>query len=58
MIQGDVLPNSMSKNLLRQRIYSVAMDYFCADRSFPTQNPVALKEDIQVKIACYLLGVA
>jgi hypothetical protein len=26
------------------------MDYFCADRSFPTQNPVALKEDIQVTI--------
>jgi hypothetical protein len=38
----------MSKNLLRQRIYSVAMDYFCADKTFPTQNAVYLKEDIQV----------
>jgi len=49
LLQGDVLINSMSKNLLRQRIYSVALDYFCADRSFPTQSPGALKEDIQVE---------
>ncbi len=49
LLQGDVLLNSMSKNLLRQRIYSVALDYFCADRSFPTQGP-ALKDDIQVSI--------
>ena len=30
-------------------MYSVAIDYFCSDRSFPTQNAIYLKEDIQVR---------
>ena len=34
---------------MRQRIYSVALDYFCGDRSFPTQaSNKDVNEDIQV----------
>ena len=38
LLQGETLPKSISKNILRQRIYSVALDYFCGDRTFPTQT--------------------
>ena len=42
MLQGDVLPKSMAKNILRQRIYSVALDYFCGGRTYPGQAGRAL----------------
>jgi hypothetical protein len=28
MIQGDQVPNRVSKNVLRQRVYATALDYF------------------------------
>lgn len=28
LVQGDVLPRSISKSVLRERIYSAAIDYF------------------------------
>lgn len=40
--------NSVAKNILRQRIYSVSLDYFCSDKSYPTQSGVPLTEDIQI----------
>ncbi len=43
----QTLPKSISKNILRQRIYAVALDYFCSDPTFPTQNSVNVHEDIQ-----------
>ena len=47
LLQGDTLPKSVAKNILRQRIYSVALDYFCSDRTFPTQSSLTVYEDIQ-----------
>eukprot|EP00095_Tigriopus_kingsejongensis_P007429 maker-scaffold443_size169656-snap-gene-0.12 protein:Tk07429 transcript:maker-scaffold443_size169656-snap-gene-0.12-mRNA-1 annotation:"phosphatidylinositol 4-kinase alpha isoform x1" len=47
LLQGDVLPKSIAKNVLRQRIYSASLDYFCAEKTFPTQSDMALSEDIQ-----------
>ena len=49
LLQGETIPRSISKNIMRQRIYSVALDYFCGDRSFPTQaSNKDVNEDIQV----------
>jgi phosphatidylinositol 4-kinase len=50
MLQGDVLPKSMAKNILRQRIYSVALDYFCGGRTYPGQAGRTLAGDIQVML--------
>lgn len=50
LLQGDVLPRSVAKNTLRQRIYSASLDYFCSDKSFPTQSGVALREDIHIML--------
>lgn len=50
LLQGDVLPKSVVKNVLRQRIYSTSLDYFCSEKSFPTQTGVALSEDIQIML--------
>jgi phosphatidylinositol 4-kinase len=50
LLQGDTLPKSVAKNILRQRIYSVALDYFCGDRTFPTQSTATINEDIQIML--------
>ncbi len=50
LLQGDTLPKSIAKNILRQRIYSVTLDYFCSDRTYPTQNANAINEDIQIML--------
>ena len=47
LLQGDTLTKSIAKNILRQRIYSVALDYFCNDRTFPTQSCNTNLDDIQ-----------
>ena len=47
LLQGDTLPKSVAKNILRQRIYAVGLDYFCSDPTFPTQNSFTVHEDIQ-----------
>ncbi|XP_047491882.1 phosphatidylinositol 4-kinase alpha-like isoform X2 [Penaeus chinensis] len=46
LIQGDTIPKSLSKNVLRERIYCACLDYFCAARGCPTQRPACLQEDI------------
>ena len=50
MLQGDVLPKSMAKNILRQRIYCVALDYFCGSRTYPGQAGRTLAGDIAVML--------
>ncbi|XP_045112601.1 phosphatidylinositol 4-kinase alpha-like [Portunus trituberculatus] len=45
LIQGDALPKSLSKNVLRERIYGACLDYFCAPRGCPTQRTARLQED-------------
>ncbi|XP_011307555.1 phosphatidylinositol 4-kinase alpha isoform X2 [Fopius arisanus] len=46
LLQGDTLPKSLSKNVLRERVYCNCLDYFCRERQTPTQEPDQLREDI------------
>lgn len=46
LLQGDILPKSLAKNVLRERIYCCCLDYFCKPVKCPTQNPNDLREDI------------
>lgn len=46
IFSGDTIPKSLSKNVLRERIYCACLDYFCAARGCPTQRPACLQEDI------------
>lgn len=48
LLQGDVLPRSLSKNVLRERIYCNCLDYFCCPPRCPTQSGAELREDILV----------
>uniref|UniRef100_A0A914CYD1 1-phosphatidylinositol 4-kinase n=1 Tax=Acrobeloides nanus TaxID=290746 RepID=A0A914CYD1_9BILA len=47
MIQGDASSGRFSKNILRQRVYSVAFDYFTLAPQTPTQSNIQLKNDIK-----------
>ncbi|XP_065168456.1 phosphatidylinositol 4-kinase alpha isoform X3 [Atheta coriaria] len=46
LLQGDILPKSLAKNVLRERIYCSCLDYFCRPVRCPTQNVSELREDI------------
>ncbi|XP_049821823.1 phosphatidylinositol 4-kinase alpha isoform X3 [Aethina tumida] len=46
LLQGDILPKSLAKNVLRERIYCSCLDYFCKPVSCPTQSTSELREDI------------
>ncbi|EEB20254.1 Phosphatidylinositol 4-kinase alpha, putative [Pediculus humanus corporis] len=46
LLQGDILPKSLSKNVLRQRIYCNCLDYFCSVPKFPTLKGAKLRDDI------------
>jgi phosphatidylinositol 4-kinase len=46
LVQGDVLLRTISKSVLRERIYSAALDYFCSPQNIPSQRGNPLKEDI------------
>ncbi|CAM1325927.1 PI4KA (predicted) [Pycnogonum litorale] len=50
LVQGDVIYRSIHKNVLRERIYSAALDYFCGQQMCPTQRGAELREDINVVI--------
>lgn len=50
LLQGDVLPRSLSKNVLRERIYCTCLDYFCGPPRCPTQRSSELREDVLVLI--------
>ena len=53
LLQGEVLQKSMAKNTLRQRIYSTALDYFCEEKTYPTQSPAAgtpVTENVQAML--------
>ena len=45
LVQSDALPRSISKNVLRERIYCCCLDYFCQPRSVPPQPAPQLKLD-------------
>ncbi|GAB6030041.1 hypothetical protein CHUAL_005725 [Chamberlinius hualienensis] len=50
LLQGDILPSSISKNVLRERIYASALDYFCCAYQYPSQKRSQVREDLQVLI--------
>ena len=45
---GDVMPKSLAKHVLRQRIYSCCLDFFCNDKMYPNRSGPNLIEDVQV----------
>ncbi|KAH9426521.1 Phosphatidylinositol 4-kinase alpha [Dermatophagoides pteronyssinus] len=46
LVQGETLLNSVSKFVLRERIYSAAIDYFCGPQICPSQKSTELRDDI------------
>lgn len=50
MLQGNFLTNSVLKNVLRERIYCNALDYFSIEPVWPESKDAELREDIQVLI--------
>ncbi|KAK9746290.1 PI4-kinase N-terminal region [Popillia japonica] len=50
LLQGDILPKSLAKNVLRERIYCSCLDYFCRPVRCPTQGGNDLRDDITVLV--------
>lgn len=48
LLQGNTLPKSLSRNILRERIYSHALEYFCGPQLCPSQSRNDLLEDITI----------
>lgn len=48
LLQGNTIPKSLSRNILRERIYSHALDYFCGAQSCPSQSRDELLDDILI----------
>jgi phosphatidylinositol 4-kinase A len=48
LLQGNTIPKSIARNILRERIYSNALDYFCGPQMCPSQSREALLEDIHI----------
>lgn len=46
LLQGDMLARSLSKNLLRERVYQTCLDYFCCRPQCPNKKRMPeLRED-------------
>lgn len=48
LLQGNTLPKALSRNILRERIYSHALEYFCGPQLCPSQSRDDLLEDITI----------
>jgi phosphatidylinositol 4-kinase len=49
LLQGNnTIPKSLSRNILRERIYFYALDYFCAAPQCPSQSREYLFDDITI----------
>lgn len=46
LLQGDVLPKSLGKNILRERVYCACFDIFTTPVQCPTQRGSELRDDI------------
>ncbi|CAK1590125.1 unnamed protein product [Parnassius mnemosyne] len=55
LLQGDILPRSLARNILRERVYSVCLDYFCRGLQCPSKSAGALREDIMSLIKFWQL---
>ncbi|KAK7505986.1 hypothetical protein BaRGS_00002708 [Batillaria attramentaria] len=50
LLQGDVLPNTAAKSVLRERVYAATLDYFCGPVIYPTQQGSELRNDIIILV--------
>lgn len=48
LLQGNTIPKSLARNILRERIYFYALDYFCSEQNSPRQSREDLLESIQI----------
>ena len=55
LLQGDVLPNTAAKSVLRERVYAATLDYFCGPVIYPTQSGTDLRYDIITLVKFWLL---
>ncbi|CAH2052445.1 unnamed protein product, partial [Iphiclides podalirius] len=55
LLQGDTLPRSLARNVLRERVYSACLDYFCRGLQCPAKSAGALREDIMALIRFWQL---
>lgn len=46
LLQGNIIPKSLARNILRERVYFHSLDYFCAPPMCPSQSRDQLLDDI------------